>query len=207
MEVRKEGIYLETGTGERRRIGYEYFPDLGIHSYILQKGVDEKTDLVLFKFLGASAIVEGDLERGLVFVNIKPTTLVKYTTDVVQFVRKNLVLEIQKDVVSPDILRRIKKFAQDRDVLLSVDDYGKEGSRIERIEVLQPAYVKIDLSASEDRFDFVLWAFEEIKKVSPRSQVILKNVETEEDLEKMISFGINLWQGKLERKLVLTRGP
>jgi len=204
VEVRKEGIYLETGQG-RRRIGYEYLPDLGIHSYILERGVDEKTDLVLFKFLGASAIVEGDLEKGLVFVNIKPTTLVRYTTDVVQFVRRNLVLEIQRDVVGPDILRRIREFAEDRDVLLSVDDYGREGSRKERVEVLQPAYVKIDLPTSEDRFDFVLWAFEEIKRASPRSQVILKNVETEEDLEKMISFGINLWQGKLERKLALTQ--
>ncbi len=205
MEVRKEGIYLETGQG-RRRIGYEYFPDLGIHSYILDRGIDEKTDLIFFKFLGASAIVEGDLEKGLVFINVKPTTLVKYTTDVVQFVRKNLVLEIQKDVVSRDILEKVREFAEKRDVLLSVDDYGVEGSRKERIEILQPAYVKIDLAASEDRFDFVLWAFEEIKKVSPASQVILKNVEREEDLEKMVSFGINLWQGKLERKLALIQG-
>jgi c-di-GMP-related signal transduction protein len=203
VEVRKEGVYLETGQNERRRIGYEYFPDLGIHNYMLERGVDERTDLILFKFLGATAIVEGDLEEGLVFVNIKPTTLVRYTTDVVQFVRKNLILEIQRDIVSRDILERIRDFATRRDVLLSVDDYGREGSKRERIEILQPAYVKIDLTASEDRFDFVLWAFEEIKQVSPRSQVILKNVETEEDLEKMVSFGINLWQGKLEKRLVL----
>ena len=206
VEVRKEGIYLELGRGERRRVGYEYHPDLGIHNYMLERGVDEQTDLVLFKFLCASAIVEGDLERGLVFVNIKPTTITRYTTDVVQFLRENLVLEIQSDLVSRDILERIREFAERRDLLLSVDDYGREGSKRERIEILQPAYVKIDLSASEDRFDFVLWAFEEIKQASPRSQVVLKNVETEDDLEKMVSFGINLWQGKLERKLTLTQG-
>ncbi len=205
MEVRKEGVYLELGGGERKRVGFEYLPDLGIHSYMIEKGVDERTDLVFFKFLCASAIVEGDLEEGLVFVNIKPTTITKYTTDVVQFVRENLILEVQRDMVSREILKKIRDFAESKGATLSVDDYGLEGSTKERVEILQPAYVKVKLPPSEERFDFVLWAFEEIKKASPGSQVVVKEVESEEDLSKLTSFGINLWQGKLEKKLALTR--
>jgi c-di-GMP-related signal transduction protein len=203
VDFRKEGIYLEVGKGERKKIGVEYRPVLGIESFFLEKGKDERTDLVFFKFLAGSAIVEEDHEKGLVFIDIKPTTVIKYPNDVVQFLRKNMVLDIQGDYVSREILEKLRDFAKNRDVLLSVDDYGRDGSNKARVEILRPAYVKIDLQASEEKFDFVLWSLNEIKRVSETTEIILKNVSTEEELEKMKSFGIKLWQGKLERTLSL----
>jgi len=203
VDFRKEGVYLELGKNERKRIGFEYRPVLGVDSFFLEKGKDERTDLVFFKFLSGSAIVEGDHENGLVFIDIKPTTVVKYKSDVIQFVRNNIILDIQSDYVSKDILKKIREFSESKDVLICVDDYGRDGSNRARVELLKPAYVKIDLEASEERFDFVLWSLNELKRINEDTEIILKNVSSEEDLEKMISFGINLWQGKLERKLTL----
>ena len=203
VDFRKEGIYLELGSGERKKIGYEYRPRLGVEGIFFDREKDERSDLVLFKFLAGSAIVEGDVEKGLVFVDIKPTTLIKYPRDVAQFVRNNMVLDIQKDFVSKEILEKIREFSKSRDVLLCVDDYGQEGSNKGRVEILGPAYVKIDLQAHDDKFDFVLWSMNEIKRLSETTEVIVKNVSSEEELEKLLSFGIKLWQGKLERILTL----
>ena len=203
VDFRKEGVFLESGKSERKRIGYEYLPRLGFESLFVAKEKDERSDLVIFKFLAGSAIVEGDFEKGLVFIDIKPTTMMKYPKDVVQFIRENLVLDIQKDFVSKEILEKIREFGRNRDVMLCVDDYGQEGSSRARVEILKPAYVKIDLQAHEEKFDFVLWSLNEIKRVSETTEVIVKNVSSEEELEKLLSFGIKLWQGKLERILTL----
>ncbi len=203
MDFRKESIFSETPKGERKRIGFEYRARLGFESLYVGQEKDERSDLVIFKFLAGSAIVEGDLEKGLVFIDIKPTTLNRYPNDVVQFVRNNMVLDIQKDFVSKDILEKIHDFGKNRDVMLAVDDYGQEGSNRARVEILKPAYVKIDLQAHEEKFDFVLWSLNEIKRASETTEVIVKNVSSEEELEKLLSFGIKLWQGKLERILTL----
>jgi len=203
VDFRKESIFLETGEGNRKRIGYEYRARLGFESLYISREKDERSDLVLFKFLAGSAIVEGDLEKGLVFIDLKPTTILKYPKDVVQFIRRNMVLDIQKDFVSRDILEKVRDFGKNREVLLCVDDYGEEGSKRERVEILKPAYVKIDLQAHEEKFDFVLWSLNEIKRVSENTEVIVKNVSAEEELERLLSFGIRFWQGKLEKILTL----
>ncbi len=201
MDFRKEGIYLEKGKGQREKIGYEYRPYLGTESHLFGEK-DERTDLVMFKFLAGSAIVEEDMGKVRVFIDIKPLTLVKFTNDVVQFYRQGMVLDIQPELVSKDILKKIRSIANKRGFTLCLDNFG-EGYKRSYIEILQPDYVKVDLDSSQSRADLALWALDEIRKAGSKARIIAKNVSDLDELERLFSFGIRLWQGRLERKLTL----
>ncbi len=201
MDFRKEGIYLEKGKGQRTKIGYEYKPYLGTESHLFREK-DERTDLVMFKFLAGSAIVEEDMEKVRVFIDIKPTTLTKFTNDVVQFYRGGMILDVQPELVSKDILKKIRSIANKKGFTLCLDDFGENLKR-SYIEILQPDYIKVDLDSSQSRTDLALWALDELRKAGSRARVIAKNVSEIEELERLSSFGIVMWQGRLERKLTL----
>jgi len=193
-----EGIYRE-----KDRIGQELLYEDAVvkdkESFFSK--LDEDTDFSIF--LNHLNFVKEKELKGYSFINLKPSTLAKYGEDVMKVINsvKNskIVLEIKEDYAERDDLRKIVLLREKYSFLLCLDDFGVGSSNLERVRLLKPNFVKIDLKLFETPKE--LSSFVRFLRSYSNSVLIAEKVESKEDYETIIKSGLNLWQGYYCQKL------
>ncbi len=198
---RVEGIYRVD-----RRIGqellYDYTP-LRISREKFFEVVEEDFDYVCF--LSHIDYIEKEGLEGFSFVNIKPRTVLKYRDRVLRKLKPKIVLDLREDLVTPAELWELRRMREENPFLLSIDDFGCQGSNLDRIEILQPDFVKIDVNLLR----FKGWVcFENLirfLKDYTKAVLIAEKVETEEELRIALDSGVEVWSGFYEVRLRVRR--
>ena len=166
--------------------------------------LSEEEDFTIF--LKALSFIEGeDLSNGRFFINIKPRTVVKYAKEIIkELTKRNLfsrvVLELREDGDLSD-LREIKHIREDMPFPLCLDDFGVKGSNVDRIILLKPDIIKLDMSILRhiDKRSFLLFV-EFLNSLKARNffmEVVAEKIETEHDLSFVKAVGIKYGQGWL----------
>ena len=193
--MREEGIYKE-----KMKIGTEvlfegYFVPEGKAKESFFDNIDERLDFEIFKILS-----EKTKERKeYVFINLKPSTLVIYSKEIFGLIRSNMVLEIREDYLEKELLLELVRIRNELPFLLSLDDFGKNSSNFDRLKLLKPDFVKIEISLYRDGSLKDLIRL--VKKFSPTSKLIAERVETFFDFKTALREGFDLWQGYFEKEL------
>lgn len=192
----KEGIYHETKEG-RRRIGVEILAQPWIYcsNEELFRVINEDIDFKIFLY--HLQHIEGGVIN---FLNIKPSTLIKFRNEVIALLRqhRNIVLELSEDYIGNSELNVLAKLKEVHKFKISLDDFGKNSSNIDRVVALLPEFIKLDIRLfPSERNLFTL--VETITKIAPHTRIIAEGVETINDLLFLRRLKINLWQGFLER--------
>ncbi len=195
--VKIEGIYKKT-----KKIGQELlYAGLLLpkkyREYIFN-AIPEELDFQFF--MNHIDYIRKSKLSGYSFVNVKPSTFVKFKDKILENIFGKIVIEIREDFVEDEILKKLAKIREENYFLLSVDDFGTKASNIDRIKFLNPDFVKLDLSVLKgNRKDF----FKLIDFLKTFSDAILvaEKVETEEDYKLITSCGIEIWSGYYEKKL------
>jgi len=187
MNIKIEGIFRGI-----EKIGYEVLREGGNNEEFFLL-IDEEEDYEIFLY-NLEASMELD---GLIFLNIKPCTLVKYKDEIVNKLTNKHVIEIREDYSCIETLIEIRSLKERFGFMLAVDDYGKEFSDYDRVKFLNPDFVKLDLKD---------YKWENLEKVVKKlkalnTYLIAEKVETEEEFYKCKKIGFDLWQGFYERKL------
>lgn len=161
-----------------------------------------KEDLDFEIFSQAVEFVCRMLEEGTLpspprlFINIKPATLVKYDIQIIDAISKlplPVVLELREDVLEEEQAKEIRKMKGY--LRFSLDDFGKGGSNIDRLVLLEPDFVKLDFEVLRTiPANALLLLVESLKKVDS-FHLIAEKVETKQDLQKSRMAGIKLGQG------------
>ena len=115
-----------------------------------------------------------------------------------------IVLEVTEHThtpVDPQVLGDVQAALRDyreRGAMVAVDDWGTGYSDMDRLELLQPEFVKIDMSIVHD-LDSVRHRalLESVLAWSTRrrAQVCAEGIESEEQLERLRRLGVHLGQG------------
>ncbi len=116
----------------------------------------------------------------------------------------DLVLEVTEYTHSPvdpeelaGVLAAIREY-RDRGALIAVDDWGTGYSDMDRLELLQPEIVKVDMSIVHDLESarhraligsVLAWA------TRRNAQVCAEGIESEGQLERLRQMGVHLGQG------------
>ncbi|RUM28589.1 MAG: hypothetical protein DSY42_08075 [Aquifex sp.] len=186
-KIKLEGIFKDFSV-----IGFE----------VLRKGdnneefflfIDEKTDFELFvENLKASYNLPG-----IIFLNIKPCTLLEFHTQISKLIKPNFVLEIREDFVCSDALKELKKIKEIYNFRIAIDDFGKSFSNTQRFLILRPEFVKIDIKdfSETEIANFVSF----FKKA--RTIAIAEKVESLHEFLLIKKLGFDLWQGFFEKYL------
>jgi diguanylate cyclase (GGDEF)-like protein len=116
----------------------------------------------------------------------------------------DVVLEVTEHTnspVDPDLLAAVQGAIRDyraRGALIAVDDWGTGYSDMDRLELLQPEIVKVDMSIVHDLESarhralvgsVLAWS------ARRQAQVCAEGIETEEQLERLRQLGVHLGQG------------
>lgn len=165
--------------------------------------VDEEWDLEILSenLSGLLALfLEGKLPSPhRFFVNLKPSTLILHTSSVIRLIEKlpfMCVLELREDYIREKEFERIKGIRDENGILLSVDDFGKGASNLDRIIHLRPEFVKIDLKLVKDiPVSFLVHTALALKDL--KVKLIAEKVETHEDLKRSAVMGVDMVQGYL----------
>lgn len=199
--MKVEGIYRD-----REKIGQEVLTDEKRFEVFMKNGnkerffrsIDEGIDFSLF--IHHVNWAKRSRMRGYFFINLKPSTLVKYSREIVHVLDRKIVVEIREDFLTDEEVEIIKRLREDFPFLLSIDDMGKGASNLDRVRELLPNFIKLDIkiigSVSQLTF-FVSF----LREFAPRSILIAEKVETEKDYRMIRGVGIKLWQGWYERQL------
>ncbi len=164
--------------------------------------LSEEEDLAIF--LKALSFIEGEnLNSDRFFINIKPRTVVRYAKEIIkELTKRNLlsrvVLELREDADIKD-LREIKHIKEDLPVPLCLDDFGVKGSNVDRLIILKPDIVKLDISILKhiDKRSFLL-LMEFLHSLKARNffmEIVAEKIETEHDLSLVKAVGIKYGQG------------
>ena len=200
--VKIEGIYKG-----KERIGQELLLDeKWFHMFFGRNGskerffekLDEEVDFSLF--LHYTDWIKKVKPSGFTFINIKPVTLIRFKDRIRNLLEGKVVLEVREDRLSEEEALEIAKIREDFPFLLSVDDFGRGASNLDRVAVLRPNFVKVDISLfsrSKDLVNLVTFLKEYAGK---RMVLIAEKVERKEDLRMARGAGIELWQGWYERE-------
>ena len=122
---------------------------------------------------------------------------------IAEVVPPNAVLEIREDSVGNDCLLKLREFKEKTGIKICVDDFGTGGSNLERLILLKPDFVKIDMKV----LSFLPYACRKkalrdvtsLVRETTQAQIILEKVENPEDLQIAKEVGIPLWQGYLSK--------
>lgn len=198
--MKLEGIYKGL-----KRIGYEVLLNERGFEALLGHGnkdrlfnrIDEDIDLAVF--LHHVNWANSHNLQGYVFINIKPSTLVKYYREIASSLKGKVVLEIREDFITDQELETLRRIRDDYKLLLSLDDVGKGASNIDRIKALRPNFIKIEIKL----FDNVriLFGFVSLLKEIHNCHLIAEKVENEQLFRMVRGAGIELWQGFYEKEL------
>ena len=127
-----------------------------------------------------------------------------------------IVLEVTEHThtpVDPDVLRDVQaalRDYRDRGALIAVDDWGTGYSDMDRLELLQPEIVKIDISIVHDLDSarhralvgsLLAWA------TRRHARVCAEGIESEAQLERLCQLGVHLGQGFHLGRPELADGP
>ncbi len=164
--------------------------------------LSEEEDLAIF--FKALSFIEGEnLNSDRFFINIKPRTVVRYAKEIIkELTKRNLlsrvVLELREDADIKD-LREIKHIKEDLPVPLCLDDFGVKGSNVDRLIILKPDIVKLDISILKhiDKRSFLL-LMEFLQSLKARNffmEIVAEKIETEHDLSLVKAVGIKYGQG------------
>lgn len=154
--------------------------------------LDPELDLTLFlhHINYAKAFLPGNL---YVFVNIKPETLLKFWTEVLSALKGKVVLELREDMIPDSGLERLAEIRKEYMFLLSIDDFGVKASNIDRIRLLEPNFIKLDVRLfrnTRELFDLVIF----LRDISGAS-LVAECVESEEHFRMVRAAGIEFWGG------------
>ncbi len=184
--------------------GYEILTDSGVilgdREFIFDN-LSEFLDILLFEIHTEYA---EELKDTYIFVNIRPTTFILFADRIRRLVKPNLVIEIREDRTDARILESIGEVKEKLGVKLCIDDFGTGSSNIERLILLRPDFVKVDMRVlSPLPYACRKSALKNLASLiyeTTRAQVILEKVENPEDLDIAAEIGISLWQGFLHLK-------
>jgi EAL domain-containing protein (putative c-di-GMP-specific phosphodiesterase class I) len=117
-----------------------------------------------------------------------------------------LVIEITEEEFNDDneTYTKVLDYYKDAGCRIAIDDYGKDASHIDRLALLSPDIIKIDMSyihRSEDSYHYreymkTLSSFAEHVGI----EVLYEGIETQKQLEICIACGGRLYQGFLFAK-------
>ena len=203
--VKVEGIYRDT-----EKIGQEVLTDEKRFEVFMKNGnkdrffrsIDEDIDFSLF--IHHVNWARSSRMRGYFFINIKPSTLVKYSKEIVHILDGKIVVEIREDFLTDEEVEVIKNLRRDFPFLLSIDDMGRGASNLDRIKELLPNFIKIDIKIIESVSQLTFFV-SFLREFAPQSILIAEKVETEKDYRMVKGAGIELWQGWYERECLVRR--
>ncbi len=146
------------------------------------------------------------LQGTKVFLNLFPNTLIKFHKRIGEVVNDSVVIELNERGISEASPKRLKEIKELYNLLIALDDFGRDQSNLDRLILLRPEYVKLDMEI----FRYVpngckrriLRNLQDTISALSTSRVIAEKVETLADLELIKEAGIELWQGFLHRKLL-----
>jgi len=195
--VKVEGVYRRT-----EKIGqellYRGFTLPGKYREYIFGIIPEEFDYQCF--ISHMNYIKTNNLKGFNFVNIKPTTLVKFKDKILANIFGKTVLEIREDFVSDEILKKLARIREENYFLLSLDDFGTKASNFDRIKILKPDFIKLDMKILKTNRNEFLKLVEFLTSFS-ESVLIAEKVENEEDYELITSCGIEIWSGFYEKKL------
>ena len=90
-------------------------------------------------------------------------------------------------------LERLAEIRKEYMFLLSIDDFGVKASNIDRIRLLEPNFIKLDVRLfrnTRELFDLVIF----LRDISGAS-LVAECVESEEHLRMVRAAGIEFWSG------------
>lgn len=199
--VKVEGIYKDL-----ERIGQEILLDERGFELVLGNGKKEKfferinEDIDFSLFLHHVEWVKRRALRSYSFINLCPSTLVKYAEDICNSITGKIVIEIREDYVEDKDFEVIVEIRRCCRFLLSLDDFGRKSSNLDRVLMLKPNFIKIDVSLFKNATE--LFSFTSFLERYARGIIMIaEKVETAEMLKKVRSAGIRFWQGWYEKQL------
>ncbi len=183
--------------------GYELLIGNGVVFGDREKFFDNLNEVLDFIFFQTHLESFDPSERGYYFINVKPKTLMLFGDRIAQMVPTNAVLEIREDSVGNSCLLKIREFKERTGIKICVDDFGTGGSNLERLVLLKPDFVKIDMKV----LSFLPYACRKkalkdvtsLVRETTQAQIIFEKVENPEDLQIAKEVGVTLWQGYLSR--------
>jgi len=157
--------------------------------------ISEDIDFEIFKYhvekIGSSKL--------LVFLNVKPSTLVKYKEKIFEMITGKMVIELREDGIDTEMLKELVEIRKNYPFLLSLDDFGRNSSNFDRLKLLNPQFLKIKISFFNRKELVHLITL--VKSINPKCKLIAEKVETYEDFKIAKALGFDFWQGYLEKNL------
>ncbi len=130
------------------------------------------------------------------FVNIKPTTLLKHFHEIIyQVPTSKVVFEIREDYLDKEDTLEIKRLREEYMFLLSIDDFGSGASNFDRVKVLQPNFIKVEVPLFNRRE--IVFVSSMLRRSLPHAHLIAEKIENEESLSVAIAGSFTLYQGWL----------
>jgi EAL domain-containing protein (putative c-di-GMP-specific phosphodiesterase class I) len=152
------------------------------------------------------------------FINISPKQLVHYLKENRNFEREpetikmvinsgidpsRIVIEITEDSIDEDleflhpIIHRYKEFG----FQIAIDDIGSKSSNLDRIAVLHPDIVKVDMqmlkkSLTNRNYEEILFSLSRVCE-SLGISLLFEGIETKQEIRKALEFGARYVQGYL----------
>ena len=191
--MRLEGIYQGL-----KQVGYEVLfesselPLNGNKEKFFEK-VDEEIDFLIF----TEHVRRTQDIGGLKFLNIKPSTLIKYANQIIEIIDGKTVIELREDYAEEEEINAIRKLREKYPFLLSIDDFGRKASNFDRLFILRPNFVKIEIPLFDRK---TLCQLVYILKTFP-VKLIAEKVETEKDFKLVKSLNFDFWQGFFSKKV------
>ncbi len=191
-------IYASNGYIHKTLVGYEMLARNwgSIQNENLFPFVPTSVDRELF-LLHINNLTERSSRKDLFyFVNVKPQTLLEYFYDLFYCLpHGRIVFEIREDYLDREQTLRVRDLRENHLFLLSIDDFGSGASNFDRVKLLNPNFVKVEVP---------LFDHQELKSIVsmlrrsfPHAHLIAEKVETEEDFHKAQLAGFFFYQGWL----------
>lgn len=179
-------------------------PPLELLAWAGAHGALAELDLAALTCAVAAAGASG---RGVLLVNVEPSTLVNRTAEVIAILERrgkglHVVVEVTERTLAADPagLLRATETLHMKGYPIAVDDVGTNPQSLALLEVIRPGVVKLDMSLLRDYADpdglHVAGAVAAYAE-SVGASVIAGGIETQEDLMRARLLGASLGQGSL----------
>ncbi len=202
--VKIEGIYKG-----KERIGQELLADEKHFHVLMGNGNKEKffqsigEDIDFSLFMHHVKWARESNLGGYFFINVKPSTLVRYVDNIVHILSQKIVIEIREDALEERDIEKIKEIRKDFPFLLSIDDMGRGASNLDRVSELSPNFIKLDMEViRKTPVSHLTLLVNFLRGFAPQSVLIAEKVETEQEYRMIKGAGIEIWQGWYERKCI-----
>lgn len=140
------------------------------------------------------------------FLNLKPSTLIAHLKELESLLKENLrvVIELTEEPLSKEQERLLLEARKTLPCLICLDDFGSGASNYDRLNLLLPDFVKVDMQVvKRHAFEHVVSG---LKKALGNVKVIAEKVETYQDYMVSRSAGVDLFQGYFFEKEELHEG-